>query len=136
MAIYFALLIGVVNAFFLSEYSLPIQILSLSLYKGKIRINSSFLQDKCPYEKEIQKEFETTANFLIYRALMVARISLSIGHIIAYKEQQDTFEVNSTCSNPFVFAQGEMKYSKVYYCEIIVQDICYEYVQKPHYGAV
>lgn len=41
--------------------------------------------------------------------------------------EQNTHKISSTCAIPFEFAQNEMNLSHVYYCEIAVQELCYNY---------
>lgn len=99
-------------------------------YKGEIIAKLFYFQGDCPHDGEMQKYFDYKVNFLVNQAFKPNQISTFSGQLIFNEEEENTPKVNSTCYQPFIYAQNETEYSHVYYCEVDVQDVCYDYTVK------
>lgn len=51
-----------------------------------------------------------------------------MGYLIMNEGEMNTSTMTSACGNPFTFTQNERDFSHVYFCEIIVQNLCYDYI--------
>lgn len=130
LAIYFASSIEFGDTCSLRKYNLISRIKHLKIYRGKTRIQSVFFQGACPNDDEKQKEIENAANFLTDKIFKSTVILHNDGHYISEEAKQKAQTVNSTCSSPYIPRKRKAKYSKIYYCQIDVRDLCYAFAAK------
>lgn len=91
-------------------------------------------QGECPFADEMPKDVENAANFLLHQALKTSKISNSVGHLAMNEDKQNPSRMNSTCDHPFKFTKGRSRYSRAYYCEIVVQNVCYDYIRRDRFS--
>lgn len=101
----------------------------VNLHKGITNTKSFFLLGDCLNGGKEPKQIENAVNFLTHQAFKSTEILSSAGSLVMNAEEQAA-KVNSTCKRSLPNAQNDALYVQAYNCEINVQNVCYDYVQK------
>lgn len=77
----------------------------------------------------MQTSVENVTNFLVHSAIKATRLSNSIGYLKLTDKGQYSQRMNSICYILSIYAQLKMRHPKMYYCEIAMQDACFDFTQ-------
>lgn len=91
------------------------------------------LLEKCPFAEKMPKAIENAAIFLINHALKTSKLFDYVRHLMMNADKQNPPRMNSTCDYPFKVRKGGFKYSRAYYCEVIVRNACYDCILRHNF---